>query len=154
MCSGSLPISIICYVGVRACFLLLCMISQMSIGVNRNWKPTGQPVSSCRFTPSLFFASLFCVTVTYSFVGPNVRANACVCLECLSVRFRQFKKDILPGWSRATLIQDCPYQSLRAWFKQLCFLTVGERKLPNQQKSRSQTLNNFATCTSHTPSTW
>ena len=42
--------------------------------MNRNWKPTGQPVSSCRFTPSLFFASLSSfVTVTYSFVGLDVR---------------------------------------------------------------------------------
>ena len=37
---------------LRECFVFLCMISHMSIGVNRNWKQTGQHVSSCRFTLS------------------------------------------------------------------------------------------------------
>ena len=119
MCSGSLPISIVCYVGVRVCFLLLCMISQMSIGVNRNWKPTGQPVSSCRFTPSLFFASLSSfVTVTYSFVGLDVRvlvrsANACVCLECLSVRVQlqvQFRAEM--EMEVAALVVAKPFSSV------------------------------------------
>ena len=86
---------------MSVCDLYFHRISQIRIGVNRNWKQTGQRVSSCRFTPGLFLVFL-CLDLFF-FVGETryadrgakcrceVQMRVCVfgaCVLCLCVHMQ------------------------------------------------------------------